>query len=474
MPISSIRRVLLSTASAVAALALLLASPAAAAPVSTSAPASAPTQLDWVQSVLDAANVPGASVTLVTSASLGETVTTHGQSATEPVRVGSVSKGVAGAVADAMVQDGTVSLTEPVGTYLPTLPEPYRTFTLQQLLTHTTGLPHDVTVTDGDRPKASAQSLLSTLPVHPKLGSGYRYSSLNYIVVQAVIEARSGTTYAQALTRYLGADVLHADCATPVREGRVPFFVGDVPAPEVCDGSGFGYGYLSGTPTELARWAQWNLSAPGRAFHERSQQHSVPVREGQCYGFGWNYGSREVDGAQQTTISHPGAVPGTYTLVTLLPELDKAVVVSIPSYGELRAQESTNLADRAIAVALGDDPEPATKSTSSGALIIGVFTALAVAALAALAFQVKRIVRGRPRRPWRIAAAALVAVVAWLGAALGVPAATGVDIMTLATWAPDLALVIAVLVGAATGGLVLSVLQRGRPTQRAQQAPRFA
>lgn len=458
MKITGVRHVLPTAGAFVAVLALFLSlgPPASAASHRTTA--------ESVQSVLDAADVPGGSVTVVTSSSVGETVTTNGQPATEPVRVGSVSKGVAGAVADAMVQDGKVALDEPIGTYLPALAKPYRDFTLEQLLTHTTGLPHDVTITDGDRPDATAESLLDSLPADPQLGTGYRYSSLNYILVQAVVEAQSGTSYAKAVTRYLGADTLRADCATPVRQGRVPFFIGDVAAPEVCDGAGFGYGYLEGTQSQLARWAQWNLSAPGRAFHQRSQQHSVEVREGQRYGFGWNYGTSTVGGVERATISHPGAVPGTYTRVTLVPDLDTAVVVSIPSYGELRAQETTDLADRAVAVALGDEPEPATQGMSTGGVIIGVVSALALAALVGVALQVRRIVRGRPRRAWRMAVAALVAFVAWVGLVVGIPMATGVDVMTLATWAPDLGLLAVVLVACATVALVLSGLQRGRRT----------
>lgn len=457
MKITGVRHVLPIASAFVAVLAL----PLSLGPSASAAPHRITDES--VQSVLDAADVPGASVTAVTSSSVGETVTTNGQD-TEPVRVGSVSKGVAGAVADALVQDGKAAPDEPVGTYLPALGKPYRDFTLEQLMTHTTGLPHDVTVTDGDRPDATAESFLDSLPADPQVGTGYRYSSLNYILVQAVVEAQSGTSYAEAVTHYLGADTLRADCATPVRQGRVPFFIGDVAAPKVCDGAGFGYGYLEGTQSQLARWAQWNLSAAGRAFHERSRQHSVEVREGQRYGFGWNYGTSTVGGVERATISHLGAVPGTYTRVTLVPDLDTAVVVSIPSYGELRAQETTDLADRAVAVALGDDPEPATKGTSTGALIIGVVSALALAAFVGLALQVRRIVRGRPRRAWRMAVAALVAFVAWVGLVVGIPMATGVDVMILATWAPDLGLLAVVLVACATAALVLSGLQRGRRT----------
>lgn len=462
MEISRVRHVL-STATAIAfAFAAMLVLVLAWGPTASASPHR--TTPGGVQSVLDAADVPGAAVTVVTSSSAGETVTTKGQPVTGPARVGSVSKGVAGAVADALVRDGKATLDETVGTYLPTLAKPYRDFTVTQLLTHTTGLPHDVTITDADRPDATAESLLGSLPADPALSTGYRYSSLNYILVQAVVEARSGMSYQDAVTHYLGADTLQANCATPVRQGRVPFFIGDVAAPEVCDGAGFGYGYLEGTQSQLAQWAQWNLSDPGREFHERSQQHSVEVREGQRYGFGWNYGTSRVGGVERATISHPGAVPGTYTRVTLVPDLDTAVVVSIPSYGELRAQETTDLADRAVAVALGDAPEPATQRTSTGGVIIGVVSALAFAALAGLALQTRRILRGRPRRAWRIAVAAVVAFLAWVGLVVGIPSATGVDVLTLATWAPDLGLLVVVLVACATVALVLSGLQRGRRT----------
>jgi len=61
-----------------------------------------------------------------------------------------------------------------------------------------------------------------------------------------------------------------------------------------------------------------------------------------------------------------------------------------------------------------------------------------------------------------MAVAALVAFVAWVGLVVGIPVATGVDVMTLATWAPDLGLLAVVLVACASVALVLSGLQRGR------------
>jgi D-alanyl-D-alanine carboxypeptidase len=56
-------------------------------------------------------------------------------------RTGSIGKQFTAASVLLLYQDGKLSLSDPIGKYLPDLPESWKSATIHQLLTHTSGIP---------------------------------------------------------------------------------------------------------------------------------------------------------------------------------------------------------------------------------------------------------------------------------------------------------------------------------------------
>jgi D-alanyl-D-alanine carboxypeptidase len=128
--------------------------------------------------------------------------------ASDSMRLASVAKAFSGAVALSLAADGTLSLGDTVGKWLPDLPRDWSRVTLSQLLGHTSGIPDfSQTQAFGD---ALKKSLLKAPPPRVLLsyagtclnfapGSRYQYSNSDNIVVGLMVEAATGKSYESEL-----------------------------------------------------------------------------------------------------------------------------------------------------------------------------------------------------------------------------------------------------------------------------------
>lgn len=439
----------------------------AAAPVRTDAE-------DRLDSLLNALETPHARAVVVSSVGIeaqaaGDPPEGDGTAPPAATRWGSVSKGVTGHLVVTLVEEGRIDLDTEVGTVLTELPDATGRLTVRQLLTHTSGLPHDLAVTDRDRPSARAVDVLGELPAPDAAASGFTYASTNYIVLQALVERVTGEEFPAtvaatgAVSAGTGPDGQAAGhgCARPARIGSAPFAGLPMAAPATCDGAGLGYGYLTGDLSDLARWAQWNLSPEGAAFHARSREAAAPTGPDSAYGFGWNYDSVDLDGTAVERIHHSGAIPGTFTRVELLPALDRAVVIVVDEYGEPGSADLARTASSAATAVFGSEPPaPARSATyplalgAVGIAVIGTVSWLGVVLLRPARVPTRTVGRSSERSAVRTAAtrfgiSAVLCAAAAAAMAVVLPATTGLGPAGLARWAPDLA---------AGGGLVVVAL----------------
>ena len=84
------------------------------------------------------------------------------------------------------------------------------------------------------------------MPAPRDPGDGFRYASTNYLVLQAIVEEITDAPFAEAAAEHARG------CEAEMEAGAVPFLGFTLPAPERCDGTGLGYGYLGGDLGELA------------------------------------------------------------------------------------------------------------------------------------------------------------------------------------------------------------------------------
>lgn len=369
---------------------------------------------------------------------------------------GSVSKSFAALVVSVLDESGTLSASDPVASVLPALRggELDATgVTIADLVHHVSGLPHQVENTDVWGRTAPASEVLPEIAAVAGLGprGTYRYSSLNYLLLQAVVETVTQRPYGDVLDEVLASTSGVTDVISdPVRfaedvpAGHAPYFFGERPVNVGFDAAGLAYGYLAGPTDSLARYAAWQLGDLRSTAPESVERRdgAVETGTGDRYGNGLIFEDRSDGDDEVTVVRHSGAVPGYFTYLALSPERDVGVVLVANSYGELRSGESAGAAE-AFADRIMGLPSAAQPGSGlyTGVIVGGiVLVLLLVVLLGWVALGWVR--RSSPRRSTR-GTVTRVLLVSFVGAALlvggllGVPAVVGVPFGVAALWAPD-------------------------------------
>lgn len=110
----------------------------------------------------------------------------------------STSKVFTAAAIMTLVQDGRLTLDQPVREILPELPQAWSPVTVRQCLSHTSGLPEldddDLNVTPSVGDRQTFLRVLADRPVEPP-GRRVAYNQTGYVLMGMVIERLSGRTY---------------------------------------------------------------------------------------------------------------------------------------------------------------------------------------------------------------------------------------------------------------------------------------
>ena len=147
--------------------------------------------------------ISAASAAIMKDGHLVSTFGAGGMTAATPARIASLSKAITAVCIAQLVDSGRLSFTAPLSSVLPrtfaTLGRPvdprFRTITIEQLLTHRSGLPRE---TAGGAPArdltGSFINILAT-PLDSDPGTTMEYSNIGYLILGVVIEAVTGSTY---------------------------------------------------------------------------------------------------------------------------------------------------------------------------------------------------------------------------------------------------------------------------------------
>ncbi len=157
--------------------------------------------------------VPGAALLVVRDAQVRR-VSTYGMANLEhdvPVRhdtmfqSGSLGKQFTAAAVLLLQERGRLSLNDPVGKYLGTVPQSWRPITLRELLDHTAGL-HDTEEDGGEifelRREYSDEEIVRTLESYPlnyPPGTRWKYSNSGYVLAGIVVTRVTGRFYGEFL-----------------------------------------------------------------------------------------------------------------------------------------------------------------------------------------------------------------------------------------------------------------------------------
>lgn len=103
-----------------------------------------------------------------------------------------------------LVQDGRLSLEAPVRTILPELPAAWSRITVEQLLSHTSGLPDVVDPTLPGAPaiaekRADALAKIAGVPLRAAPGTAWEYNQTNYVLLGMIAERLTGKRWDELL-----------------------------------------------------------------------------------------------------------------------------------------------------------------------------------------------------------------------------------------------------------------------------------
>lgn len=346
-----------------------------------------------VEHVIAQTGIPSASVSIVQHGQIAY-LQAYGKARLEPAMpattamqysIGSVSKQFTAALILLLVQDGKLTLDDPVAKYLPH-PTRASEVSIRQLLSMTAGYqdfwPEDYVMTTMMVP-TTAQHILDVWGAKPldfDPGTQWQYSNTNYVIAGRIAEIVGGQPLVEQLRARIFAplhmdgvldqDASHLPATDPT--GYYQHALGPLrPAPLEGTGWMFAAGELAMSPRDLALW---NISMMNRTLLESASYQTmftdVKLKNGKGTGYGLGVQVSVHDG--QPVISHSGEVSGFVAQNTVYPESKAAVTVLT----NIDASSAAGTIARALVPIVVSSSAAVADSSQAEARALKIFTAL--------------------------------------------------------------------------------------------------
>lgn len=228
------------------------------------------------------------------------------------VGLASTSKQFTAAAVLKLAQEGRLSLDDPIGRWLEDVPAEKRGITVEQLLTHTSGV--GVGVAEDFRASSRREQVRAILdaPLTQDPEEGWRYSNGGYILAAAVVEEAAGTPYESYLREALFGPAgmthtgfLHAPPeGVPVARAYSGWEGRGAPGEWPENWRAFGSGDLVSTASDLWRWDR-ALRAGRILSPDWLERYFTPqVEIGDTHGYAYGLFVHEED--EGTVLEHGG------------------------------------------------------------------------------------------------------------------------------------------------------------------------
>jgi len=233
-------------------------------------------------------------------------------------KIGSVSKQFIATGIMLLVQDGKISLTDPIGKFLDGSPDTWKDITVRHLLTHTSGIVREAPGFDPLKIQSDADVIKTaySLPLRFAPGEKYEYCNVGYFTLAEIIRKVSGKPWGEFLKERIFAPLEMTATRTtsvtdlvPNRANGYVWRSGKFQnAPEVIALRPSG-AFLS-TVIDLAKWDAALNS--GKILNQADLDlmwTPATLNNGKTtpYGFGWQLNTVK-DGRKH--VHHGGALPG--------------------------------------------------------------------------------------------------------------------------------------------------------------------
>lgn len=270
-------------------------------------------------------------------------------------QIASVSKSFVAVSILQLVEAGKLTLDQTIDKYFPDMPNA-ELITIQQLLTHTSGLysGDDLTnysqVTTVD--EIIAPAFKSSNLYYEEPGTYSIYSNLGYDVLGAIIEQVSGQTYADYIEEHVlipaGMTQSGLNMEGLVLENMATAYNGNISEGDEAKVLHPSFGYSSGglhsTAMDLYKYDRAlhsNLLISQESYDLMTQESSKVGTK--SYGYGWY-----VNTGVEDTVSHPGNLIGWHSML-LRHQEDKVTVILLTNHDENDMFMAYNLARLVLA-----------------------------------------------------------------------------------------------------------------------------
>ncbi len=279
----------------------------------------------------------------------------HGRlnSAQTRFRLASVTKQFTSAAIMILQARDQLNVQDAICTHLPDCPDAWRDVTIQNLLTHTSGLPNYtdfMSYEPSQMQAATPEQLIARFRNEPLLyppGTTYFYENSDYVLLGRIIEQVSGQSYADFLHDAIFAPLNMHDSGVANGLGNDPgYAVGysspGTSAPPLDTSTLFSAGSVYSTVEDMYRWDQALYTDALLPAGLRSQMFTPFLRN---YAFGWKV-DRPGD---RLRISHPGLIDGFATYIARYPD-DRVTVIVL---GNLDSADATGIGDYLASLVFG-------------------------------------------------------------------------------------------------------------------------
>ncbi|MEO7146176.1 MAG: serine hydrolase [Bryobacteraceae bacterium] len=249
-------------------------------------------------------------------------------------RLGSITKQFTAAAILQLQEKGKLSVDDKLSKYVADSPEGWKDITIQELLTHTSGVPNFTSFPDYRETMVQPATPLDLIarfkkkPLDFAPGTKFNYSNSGYILLGYIIEKVSGGTYEAYLKQNIfdpldlqstgydrtSAILKHRASGYSTRGGKLAnadYIDMSVP---------FSAGGLYSTTTDLYRWDR-ALAADKVLPKPALEKMFTPFKNN--YGDGW-FINKEFD---RRVLDHGGAINGFATYIARFPDDDACIIV---------------------------------------------------------------------------------------------------------------------------------------------------
>jgi CubicO group peptidase (beta-lactamase class C family) len=276
-------------------------------------------------------------------------------------RIGSVTKQFTAIAILQLMEQGKLSLQDEITKYIPDYPTQAYKITIENLLTHTSGIKGYTDVPEfgkyikDDLKPAEAIDKFKNLPMEFAPGTKWNYSNSGFFLLGFIIEKVSGKTYQEYIEENLFktagmTNSLYGSDKKIIKNRAYPYDPdGDkiVNADYISMFLPYSAGAIMSTVEDLYKWNRALISyklVKKETLEKAFTEYKLTDGKGTGYGYGWFLS--QVQGSP--TIEHAGGINGYLSNTIYLPKEDVFVAVLSNNTGKAPNLVSTKMAAIAI------------------------------------------------------------------------------------------------------------------------------